>query len=645
MTAPAHRVPDMPWAGWGRPDRQVRLPDAVAALLAQALGIRPDQPTPPGPSLPARPDGQLGPTGQLGPAGQPEPAGAAGAAEPGVRLAEPALPAAAATALAAVVGAQHVRTDRTARLLHSGGKSTIDLLRRRRGQANPADPATLAAPDAVLLPASHDEVMAVLRCCAEHRVAVVPFGGGTSVVGGVEPVRGGLAAVVALDLRRLDQLLAVDPTSATATLQPGLKAPEAEELLAAHGLTIGHYPQSFEHATIGGFAATRSSGQASAGYGRFDELVTALRVATPAGELRLGRAPASAAGPDLRALLLGSEGVFGVITEVTVRVRPIPPTHLDEGWAFPDFAAGAAALRRLAQAGALPTIARLSDEAETAVNRALTAALPAAARRTDSAAGPADLAARPAGAAAGSAGSGGGSADHPSGPGRPPAAVVGAALMITAYEGEPAAVAARREAAAGILVAAGGSPLGPAGAAGWRAGRFAAPYLRDGLLDAGALVETLETAASWSALPGLYAAVRSAVTAALAEPGRAPLVLCHISHVYPTGASLYFTVVAAAGADPIARWQRAKQAAGDAIAAHGATITHHHAVGTDHRRWLPAEVGELGVAVLRAVKRVLDPAGILNPGKLLPGEQPAAAAPPVGRSPAPDAPDSPGSGG
>jgi alkyldihydroxyacetonephosphate synthase len=639
MTVPAHRVPDMLWYGWGVAERQVQLPGSVTALLAQALGVRPDGPP--------RAD------------------------EPAARLSEPALPAAATAALARVVGAAHVRADRASRLLHSGGKSTIDLLRRRRGAG------ALAAPDAVVLPASHDEVLAVLRCCVEHRVAVVPFGGGTSVVGGVEPDRGGLAAVVALDLRRLDRLLAVDPLSATATLQPGLKAPEAEELLATHGLTIGHFPQSFEHATIGGFAATRSSGQSSAGYGRFDELVVALRVATPQGELRLGRAPASAAGPDLRELFLGSEGAFGVITEVTVRVRPTPPARLDEGWAFPDFAAGADALRRLAQAGALPTIARLSDEAETAVNRALAAPpAPAPPDPTDgapaSAADPADVAghasradaaddgpagvdgpaddgpagvdgpasgADPAddgpagvGGPAGVAGpaSGADPADGPAGVEGPggvdgpagAAGPVGGVLMITGYEGEPAVVAARREAAGAILAAAGGLALGAAGAAGWRPGRFAAPYLRDGLLDAGALVETLETAANWSALPALYAAVRAAVTGALAEPGAPPLVLCHISHVYPTGASLYFTVVAAAGADPIARWQAAKRAAGDAIAGHGATITHHHAVGTDHRAWMTAEVGDLGVAVLRAVKDALDPTGILNPGKLIPGSKP-----------------------
>jgi alkyldihydroxyacetonephosphate synthase len=525
----------MLWYGWGVPDRQIQLPERVTALLGQALGVVPS---------PHR-------------------------AEPDLRLPPSALPADAADALAGAVGAGNVDTGSAARLLRSGGKSTIDLLRRRR------DHPELAAPDAVVLPADHAEVLAVLAACARHGVAVVPFGGGTSVVGGVEPARGRFAAVIALDLRRLDRLLAVDPESATATLQPGLKAPEAENLLAGHGLTLGHYPQSFEHASIGGFAATRSSGQSSAGYGRFDDLVVALRVATPAGELTLGRAPASAAGPDLRQLFLGSEGAFGVITEVTVRVRPIPSTRLDDAWWFPDFRTGAAALRQLAQADTLPTIARLSDETETAINAAL--------------------------------------ADPPDGTVAPS----GGTLAITGYEGTAAAVAARRAAATEILTRAGGTPLGERGAAGWRAGRFAAPYLRDGLLDAGALVETLETATSWSALPALYAAVRAALTGSLGSP----LVLCHISHVYPTGASLYFTVLAAAAGDPIAQWQAAKHAASEAITGQGATITHHHAVGTDHRGWMTAEIGDLGVAVLRAVKATLDPVGILNPGKLLPPER------------------------
>jgi alkyldihydroxyacetonephosphate synthase len=533
MTNASRRVPDMLWSGWGLPENRVTLDEKVRGLLEQGLKIERREPV-----ILSEADVRL----------------------PGSRLA-----AEARQALAALVGDEHVRIDHASRVLRSAGKSTPDLLRWRTGALD-------EAPDAVVLPGDHDEVVAVLRACAARRIAVVPFGGGTSVVGGVQAQDGGLTAVVALDLRRLDRLVSVDVESMTATLQAGLKAPEAEELLAPYGLTVGHLPQSFEHASIGGFAATRSAGQASSGYGRFDEMVVALDVATPEGTLRLGRAPASAAGPDLRQLFLGSEGALGVITAVTLRVRKLPAVQVDEAWAFGDFGSGAAALRELAQDGVLPAVTRVSDEAETAVNLAL------------------------------SGGSG----------------VSGNCLAITCYEGNADAVEAQRAAATRVITGAGGRPVDAAAAAQWRHGRFQAPYLRDALLDAGALVETLETATSWSNLQALYAAVRDAITSSLTRAGTPPLVLCHVSHVYPTGASLYYTVVAAAAADPFAQWAAAKRAAGDAIVAAGGTISHHHGVGSDHRAWMTAEIGELGVAVLRAVKATVDPEGILNPGKLIP---------------------------
>ena len=336
----------------------------------------------------------------------------------------------------------------------------------------------------------------------------MPFGGGTSVVGGLVARRDGYAGVLALDLRRLDALVSVDAESGTAVLQAGLLGPEAEAALAAHGLTLGHFPQSFEYASIGGFAATRSSGQASAGYGRFDALVVGLTVATPIGTLTLGPAPASAAGPDLRELVLGSEGAFGVITSVTVRVRPLPTSKVYDGWRFDSFADGTAALRDLAQSGLAPTVLRLSDENETAVNLAR----------------PEEV--------------GGESA--------------GGALMITGFEGDADTVATRRAQVTDRLASLGGTPLGEETGAAWAAGRFGAPYLRDSLLDVGVLVETLETATFWSNLPRLHAAVTAALTGALADD--APLVLCHVSHVYETGASLYFTVAARERDDVLAQW-------------------------------------------------------------------------------------------
>ncbi len=528
------RATSMVWDAWGDPAGRQPLSDQIRGLLKQVFGVS-------GEAVARRDEGD-------------------------VPLRPSALTPHQRDGLAAVVGADGISTDHRDRLRHAGGKSTLDLLRRRAEE--PQD-----APDAVVFPADHDAVLAVLAHCAEHGIAVVPFGGGTSVVGGVDPVRGRFPVVVALDLRRLDALLDVDPVSGTATFGAGVTGPRAEELLAAHGLSLGHFPQSFEFASIGGFAATRSSGQASAGYGRFDDMVQRLRIATPSGPLELGRAPASAAGPDLRELFLGSEGTLGVITEVTVRVHPRPDSVVYRAWSFPDFATGAAALRAVVQAGAAPTVLRLSDEAETGLNLARSR----------------DVGGEP----------------------------VQGCLAVTTFEGSAAHTAARSAEADAVLRASGGRDLGPDPAAQWEHGRFAAPYLRDSLLDVGVLCETLETATTWSNIAALKTAVTAALTDSLAGQGTPPLVMCHISHTYPTGASLYFTVVAKQLDDPIAQWQAAKTAAGEAIVATGGTITHHHAVGTDHRPWLPDEIGELGVRVLAAVKRELDPAGILNPGKLI----------------------------
>lgn len=485
-----------------------------------------------------------------------------------VRLRPSALSAADREGLAAIVGSEHCGVDDAARLLRAGGKSTLDLLRRK-------DSGVQDVPDAVLLPRDDEEIAAILQYCAKKSIAVVPFGGGTSVVGGLDPLRGDFKAVISLDLRRLDQLHSLDEVSAEAELGAGLTGPEAERLLGERGFSLGHFPQSFCFATIGGFAATRSSGQDSAGYGRFNDMVRGLRAVTPVGVLDLGRAPESAAGPDLRQLLIGSEGVFGIITRVRVRVHPTPAATRYEAWSFADFATGADALRTVTQTGTGPTVIRLSDEAETGVNLATTESIGEE-------------------------------------------KITGGCLAITVFEGTEAHVESRHAETRAVMEANGGTSLGDAPARAWEHGRFNAPYLRDALLSAGALCETLETATNWSNLPVLKAAVTEALTASLAESGTPALVLCHISHVYPTGASLYFTVVAGQRGNPIEQWRKAKTAASVAMMRSGATITHHHAVGADHRPWMRDEVGDLGVAVLRAVKATLDPAGILNPGKLIP---------------------------
>jgi alkyldihydroxyacetonephosphate synthase len=492
------------------------------------------------------------------------------------RLTPSALPGSAHERLVTALGADAVRTDDESRARHAGGQSYEEIVRRRQGDAS-------AAPDAVLLPADAAEVDAVLRICSDEGVAVVPWGGGTSVVGGLAAERGTHRALVALDLSRLDALLAVDEVALTATFQPGITTPVAEAALAEHGLTLGHVPQSYERASLGGYVVTRSAGQASTGYGRIDDLVVGLRMATPIGELVLPAVPGSAAGPDLRRLVLGSEGTLGVVTEVTLRVHRQPDVRRYEGWMAPSWDAGHEILRRIAQEGPRPDIARLSDEDETRISMALSST-----GRVTRRAMSAYLKAR---------------------------RVSGGCLVIVGFEGSQHDVRSRRRGVRSVLRKGGAVPLGARAGAAWEHGRFAGPYLRDSLLDAGVLAETLETAAEWSGLRGLYDGVRTALHTSL---GRA-LVGCHVSHLYPTGASLYFTVLAPAETGgEVEQWTAAKRAANDAIVAAGGTITHHHAVGTAHRDHVTADLSDVGIEALRAVKARLDPAGILNPGKLLP---------------------------
>lgn len=519
--------PRLRWFGWGGPGTEdPELPPAADALLERI--------------------------------------GAGGPRHPPVALEDVRLPGPRLdpAPLAEVVGSAFVRTDRLARVSHAAGRSYLDLVRLRAGDAGDA-------PDAVVYPADAGQVAAVLARCAALDVAVVPFGGGTSVVGGVTPARGAHRAAIALDLARLDRLLDVDATSLTATVPAGMTGPALEAALAEHDLTLGHHPQSFEFSTVGGWVATRSAGQASTGHGRIEDLVVGLRCVTPAGELASRDVPATAAGPDLRELVVGSEGALGVIVEVTLRVRPRPAARRYEAWTFPSFAAGLRALRAMEQAELAPDVARLSDEEEAGLNRLAAGGRPEPGGRVDA---------------------------------------------ILGWEGSPESVARRREAAAAVAAAHGGAQGRGDGGERWLAGRYAAPYLRDLLLTRGVLVETLETAAPWSRLEEVRAAVAQALREALDGD---PLVTCHVSHLHPTGASLYVTVLAARRVgDPAEQWRTAKAAATDAILAHGGTLTHHHAVGRDHAPWLAGEVGRLGVEVLRAAKARLDPAGIMNPGVL-----------------------------
>jgi alkyldihydroxyacetonephosphate synthase len=538
----------MRWWGWGEDGQAVPLSPAAEDLLSAELGADPSVRKPPVPFEQ-------------------------------VSLPEPGLPEQLKERLVTVLGAEQVRDDRETRVGHAVGRSYPDLVRIRAGDAS-------SAPDAVVFPSSTETIAATLGLCAEHRVAVVPFGGGTSVVGGVETVRDGFAGAIALDMGRLSATVEVDRTSLTARVDAGLLGPELERRLGEEGVTLGHFPQSFEFSTLGGWVATRSAGQASTGYGRIDELVRAVRCVTPAGELGTKAVPASAAGPSLRDLVVGSEGVLGVISEATVSVRPAPGARRYEGWSFASFAEGCDALRVMEQAGAAADVNRLSDEDETRLTMAL-----ASSGSTTEKLGRRYLRMR----------------GHE-----------GGCLAILGFEGSEERVEDRRRVAGGLLRAGGGVSLGHRPGDAWYRTRFTTPYLRDELLDRGVLVDTLETATTWSNLGKLHEAVREALRGALDGRGTPPLAMCHVSHLYPSGGSLYFTFLARQEDDALAQWRAAKTAASEAIVATGGTITHHHAIGRDHRQWLAAEDGELGIEVLRAAKQRLDPAGIMNPGKLLP---------------------------
>jgi len=491
------------------------------------------------------------------------------------------LPAAEALppALVEAAGEANVFSDDEDRVRHATGRGYADLARLRDG-------ALEAAPDAVMMPPDAETLRRLLELCAAEGVAVVPFGGGTSVVGGVEPLRGGHGRLISLDLGALREV-SVDRRSLTARLGAGLRGPEAEAALRQQGLTLGHFPQSFEYATIGGFAATRSAGQASSGYGRFDALVSSVRLLAPTAELSTLETPHTAAGPALRELVLGSEGVLGVIPDVTVRVRPAPSARRYEAWIAESFEAGAEIVRALAQGPGLPEIIRVSDEDETEGSLALSGPRGLSGRLFEG-----YLRARKR---------------------------RGGALMVVGFEGDGESVARRRALTVRALRHGGAAYLGQAAGRAWEHGRYQGPYLRDTLIGMGAMVETLETSHTWSRFGELHSGVGAAIRDALAAQGTPGLVFCHLSHAYADGASLYFTLISRVrrGAE-LEQWGAVKRAASEAIVDHGGTITHHHAIGRDHAPYMAGEVGEAGIDVLRAVKEQLDPAGIMNPGKLLP---------------------------
>ncbi len=473
-----------------------------------------------------------------------------------------------------------VATDAPTRARHARGQSLPDLIALRSG-------AGLVFPDGVALPTSETEVAALLAFAREHDATVIAYGGGTSVVGHVNP-RPGLRPVLTLSLARLTALRHFDAESRLATFEAGVPGPALESRLRPLGYTLGHFPQAFQLSTLGGWVCTRSSGQQSRGYGRIEDLFAGGTLVSPAGELRLPPFPASAAGPALRQLVLGSEGRLGILTEAIVRISPRPEREHFDGIFLPDWPSAMDAARRLAQSEASLSMVRVSGPLETSTNLAL------AGRPRAVAALKSYLRLRRMGREA--------------------------CLALLGFTGSAARVRTARRVVRQVLggrFVAVGALLGRP----WERSRFRTPYLRNALWEAGYCVDTVETATTWSRVSPTVEAVESALHTALSAAGERVHAFTHLSHVYASGASVYTTFVFRADADPagtLERWRALKAAACQAIVAAGATISHQHGVGADHAPYLEAEKGALGLRALERLLPVFDDAGILNPVKLIP---------------------------
>ena len=450
-----------------------------------------------------------------------------------------------------------IDTSRHARATHALGKAYRDVIRGFRGDFQ-------NAPDVVARPRDENDVQRILEWCWHRDVAVIPYGGGTSVVGGVEGRDlDRFEGILSLDLALLDEVLEIDPTSRAARIQAGAAGPRIEQQLRPHGLTTRFFPQSFEFSTLGGWVATRAGGHYAAGPTHIDDLVESVRAVCPVGVWESRRLPASGAGPSPDRWMLGSEGTLGVITEAWLRVVPRPPFKHSATVRFPDFARGCEAIREILQVGLVPSNCRLIDGQEAP-----------------------------------------GDDDRP--------------LLVLGFEGG-VDMSGHLIAALGLCTGVGGEVQSEgSGERQWRDSFLQAPYLRDTLVSMGILAETFETAVTWDRLDGLIARVRSDVGDALrtlcGDPGR---VTCRLTHVYPDGAAPYFTVLApVAQGEEIATWDAVKARVSDILISAGATITHHHAVGRDHAPWYEQQRPGVFGDALTAAKGALDPGGILNPGVL-----------------------------
>jgi alkyldihydroxyacetonephosphate synthase len=538
----------MKWWGWGDPAREFPMADKpnLWPWVVKKLGITAEAPI----AKPVHIDS--------------------------IQLRAPRVGASLLAELENILKPEQILMESLDRLLHSYGKSFPDLFRIRHG-------AVLRAPDVVLLPDSHEQVETLVNLARERDFCLIPFGGGTNIVGGINPQTDETRPVMTISLRNMDRLLSIDEQSRTATIQAGALGPKLEADLAAHGHSLGHFPDSFEYSTLGGWLATRSAGMQSDAYGRIEDMVVSIKVVTPSGTIITKSVPASSAGPDLNRIVLGSEGILGVITEATMRIHRIPASKDYRGYLFKSFEDGVRGVQECLDRGCCPSMIRLQDSGESelafqmrAPKRGLEGRVQSLVKRWLRSRG-----------------------------------YEAPCILVVGAEGGQSSVTSARRHVHRILKRHGAFALGKSVGDTWSKDKFNIPYLRDYIMDFGCMADVSETSTLWSNVLPLYTATINAV--------RDRFVGCHISHTYETGACLYFTFAARQPeGGELEHYYGYKQLVTDTIMENGGTLSHHHAVGTEHRPWMAQEVSPAGIQALQALKASLDPKRILNPGKLLP---------------------------
>ena len=494
-------------------------------------------------------------------------------------------------AIQAGLGDGQVVDDKKSRLVHAAGKSFRDLWLMRHGQVQ-------FAPDCVVYPDTEEDVALVVRAAHEHGVVLVPFGGGSNIAGCLVPSDRGGRMVVSLDMCRMHRVLEVDRYSLTARIQPGVYGQHLEDQLAEHGVTLGHFPDSFLHSTLGGWVATRSAGMQSDIYGKIEDMVISLRMVTPSGTIITRTVPKSSNGIDIKHLCIGSEGILGVITEVVVQVHHKPEKEDWYGWLFPDFKSGLDAIHECHRGDCMPTVTRLNDPKKTALSFAF---------------------------------------KHPKTGikdkiGKAFKWYIGnvkkidfnqCCLMVVKYEGTPQAFNRIKNRVTAIYKKHRGVCLGAEPGRSFAKVKFDFPHLRDYVMDRSIMADVSETATTWDNLRKLHESGLADVEQAIKDTGVDAWVGCHLSHSYRTGASLYFTFgcLQREGRE-IEQYLYVKKAAEDAFMKNGGTLSHHHAVGTEHLPWVEEDLSPTGLKAVKALKAGLDPNDIMNPGKIIPSEKP-----------------------